>query len=233
MVKLDTTAMIIPCRDEADNIETVIENVRKHGVESIIIGLDPATVDSTKEVCLKQGCIVVDAPHSGYDSAVQTATQWVLKNTDADVFVYADAGSKYSFHYVSDMLTAVNNGSDIVLAVRKDTNRTMLWHQKLGTQLILVPMQLVFGRRIGDITPFRMVRRSVFKKLSMSPQTFRWPSEMLVKALALKLNIQEIEVESLPRQGISKVSGSIKNSARAGIEMFSSLRFIRYKGVKR
>jgi glycosyltransferase involved in cell wall biosynthesis len=229
MLGLGDIAMIIPCRNEADNIEAVIKNAHSNGVMQIVIGLDPATTDDTAKVCEKLGCTVVKARRSGYDPAVDGATEWVLKHSKAEAFVYADAGSKYSFHYVTEMLEKLNSGADLVLAARTDAGSTMLWHQKFGTQMVLMPIKILMRRKVLDITPFRMVRRSVFKKVSMNPQTFRWPSEMLVKALALEIPISEILVESLPRQGTSTVSGSLKNSAKAGFEMFSSLQFIRYK----
>ena len=64
----------------------------------------------------------------------------------------------------------------------------------------------------------------------MEPRKFRWPTELLVKALALKLNVKQVEVVTRPRKGSSKVSGSLRASLRAGIEMFSSLSFVNYEG---
>jgi GTP:adenosylcobinamide-phosphate guanylyltransferase len=229
MLKPDDITMIIPCRNEADNIRTVIKNAHLNGVKNIVIGLDPATHDDTKQVCESLGCVVVESPRSGYDPAVHSATDWVLAHSKSKAFVYADAGNKYSFHYVALMLEQLNKGADLVLAARTDAASTMLWHQKLGTQIVLTPINILMKSKLLDITPFRMVRRTVFDKINISPQTFRWPSEMLVKALAIKLPLSEVLVESLPRQGTSKVSGNFKNSVRAGVEMFSSLQFIRYK----
>jgi glycosyltransferase involved in cell wall biosynthesis len=231
MLSIDDIAMIIPCRNEADNIESVIKNARTFGINTIVIGLDPATDDNTAEVCMAQGCKVLTAYRSGYDPAVYVASQWVLEHTKARALVYVDAGNKYSLHYISVMMDKLNDGADLVLAARSDVGSTMLWHQKFGTQMVLMPIKLLMRRKVLDITPFRMVRRSVFDRIIMQPRTFRWPSEMLVKALALKLPISEILVESLPRQGTSKVSGSVINSIRAGLEMFSSLRFIKYKEI--
>jgi hypothetical protein len=126
------------------------------------------------------------------------------------------------------MIESALNGSDMVLAIRTDANNSMLWHQKLGTKAVLLPINLFFRQKVRDISPFRLVKSSIFTMLQMSPKKFRWPSELLVKSLAIKLTIDQIDVVSLPREGTSTVSGNIKNSLRAGLEMLSSLQFIRY-----
>jgi hypothetical protein len=121
----------------------------------------------------------------------------------------------------------------MVLAVRKDTNKTMLLHQKLGTKLVLLLINKLLKQHIRDISPFRLVKATVFNDVRMNPKKFRWPSELLVKALASELVVEQVDVLSLPRKGSSKVSGSIHNSLRAGIEMLSSVGFIFRNNQKR
>ena len=217
--------VIMPCRNEADNLHIVVAKLRLLEPAAIIIGLDPATNDDTAKVAKSLGSIVVTADRSGYDPAVQAATQLAIERYPDSLLLYTDAGDKYSYDQVPEMIAMTETDYDMVLAVRKDPLGAMLWHQKLGTQVILSLINLRTQHKIRDISPFRLVKPAVFKYVKMDVQKYRWPSELLVKSLAAGLKIGQIDVESLPRKGTSKVSGSMMNSVRAGAEMFSSLQF--------
>jgi hypothetical protein len=174
---------------------------------------------------------MIDPARPGYDGAVYIATQYALENYSSADILYTDAGNKYAYDKVDQMQENISNGSDLVLAVRVDAANTMLWHQKLGTRVVLSMINLFCGSSVKDISPFRLVRSESISMLNMTPKKYSWPSESLVKALAMGLKVTEVNVQSLPREGVSKVSGSLRNSIRAGAEMMSSLRYITYKGA--
>lgn len=221
--------VIMPCMNEADNLSIVIEKLSALKPLAIVIGLDPATTDNTRAVAEELGCIVTTPGRSGYDPAVNEATSYALDNFKDSLLLYTDAGDKYGYEQVSEMIAMIEAGDDMVMAVRKDAQNTRMWHQKLGTELVLVLINLVMRQKLRDISPFRLLKSSVFDKVVISPQKFRWPSELLVKSISCGYQVGQIDIISLPRRGSSKVSGSMINSIRAGIEMFSSLQFYNYK----
>jgi hypothetical protein len=225
--------IVMPCRTEADSIEVVIGQLKKLKPDGIYIGLDPATTDDTRAVAEKGGAVVVVSPRSGYDPVVDVATTRAIADHPTSYILYTDAGGKYGYDKVPEMIESARKGSDMVLGVRTDAAGTMLWHQKLGTRMVLLMINLLLGKRIRDISPFRLVRSSVFERVVMDPQKYRWPSELLVKSLSAGLVVDQIDVVSLPRIGTSKVSASLRNSLRAGIEMVSSTKFVRYNYTKR
>ena len=102
----------------------------------------------------------------------------------------------------------------------------MLWHQKLGTSIVLGLIRLGTGANVHDISPFRLISLPLLQSLSMRERKFGWPSQMLVKCLARGVVFSEVSVTVLKRQGTSKVSASLGNSIRAGIDMFASLQYI-------
>ncbi len=220
---------IVPTRNESDNIAGVISALKKLKLKAIIVGIDPATTDNTKALAQELGCITVQATRSGYDPVVALASAKATTTFPGSLLLYTDAGNKYSYDSLPKMLYCINTGDDMVLAVRVDVTGTMLWHQKLGTQIVLGLVNTLLRSRIRDISPFRLVKSSLLEDVTMHPKKFRWPSEMLVKSLALGLKVGQININSLPRKGTSKVSGSLKNSVRAGTEMLSSIQFINYK----
>ncbi len=224
--------VILPCRNEADNLEATVATIRGAGLSKIVIAIDPATTDNSAEIAQKAHCDTVMAPSSGYDWPMQTATRYALKKYPDKPFLYTDAGNKFSYEVVDDMLNHINEGYKMVMANRIDTLGAMRWHQKLGTSLVLGLINRIFRTSLMDIGPFRMTSPEVFKHIEMQPRRFRWTTEMLVKVLAIRLPVCEVGVRSKKRLGASKISGNIKNSLLAGYEMLGSLQFVTYKGVK-
>jgi hypothetical protein len=219
----------MPCRNEADNLQVVVQKLKLLQPVAIVVGLDPNTTDNTSEIASALGCIVIPAVKGGYDPAVWVATDYVLRHKLGNKILYTDAGNKYSYDKVPLMESLIAQGNDMVIAVRTDAAKTMLWHQKLGTYIVLASINFATKAKMRDISPFRLVSTAVFNTVHMDPQTYRWPSELLVKAIACGFAIQQVDVVSLPRLGTSKVSGNFMNSLKAGVEMFSSLKFAHYK----
>ena len=68
-----------------------------------------------------------------------------------------------------------------------------------------------------DMGPFRAIRRTSLEELHMSELTYGWNLEMQIKAAQQRLRIREIPVDYRRRiGGVSKVSGDLKASAKAG-----------------
>ncbi|MGH9597321.1 MAG: glycosyltransferase family 2 protein, partial [Edaphobacter sp.] len=66
--------------------------------------------------------------------------------------------------------------------------------------------------------------RASFEQLQMSEFTYGWNLEMQIKAAQHHLRIQEIPVDYRKRiGGVSKVSGDLKASFRAGIRILQVL----------
>lgn len=221
--------VILPCKNEADNLHIVVKKLKDLQPAAIIVAVDPGTTDNTMAVAKGLGCITVSPDRSGYDPAVHKATIYALDKYKNSLLFYTDAGDKYEYIQVPEMVSMLQNDYGIVMGVRNDMDNTMMWHQKLGTKLVLGLINTLTRSRMRDISPFRIVDSSVFDVVEMSPQKYRWPSELLIKSLACGLKVGQIDIVARPRLGASKVSGSLKNSLKAGMEMFSSLKFYNYR----
>lgn len=227
---MDNIVTIIPVLNEENNILTVISKLREHSLVNIIVAIDIKTTDRTAQILEKEQIPFIIGQKTGYDGTVSAGIAAISRfYPSAEYILFSDAGGKYSYDTIKLFMSEIEKGADLVIGSRVEQTKYMLWHQKLGTQMVLFPIKLIFGKQIADISPFRLIRRSIFDKLNMKGSKFRYPSEMLVKCLALNVKVVEVPVTSLKRIGTSKVSGSIKNSLKAGFDMFSSLQFVRYQ----
>lgn len=83
-------------------------------------------------------------------------------------------------------------------------------------------MRHVYGLRVRDVPPMRAIRRDALEALALREMTYGWPTEMMVKAARMGLPLAEIEVCARARRGgVSKISGRLVPSARAGALMLN------------
>ena len=70
----------------------------------------------------------------------------------------------------------------------------------------------------------RAARREGLLALGLSDRRFGWPLEMVLRAHAAGWRIAEVPVEYLARSGRSKVTGTVRGTARAVVDMGRLLR---------
>ena len=72
----------------------------------------------------------------------------------------------------------------------------------------------------------RAARREALLGLGLLDRRFGWPLEMVVRAAAEGWRIDEVDVTYLPRQGRSKVTGTVRGTLRTVRDMVAALRVI-------
>lgn len=75
---------------------------------------------------------------------------------------------------------------------------------------------LFWGARFTDLGPFRAIGRGTLEALNMTDRKFGWTVEMQIKAARAGVKTLEVPVSYRPRIGVSKISGTLAGSVRAG-----------------
>ena len=84
-------------------------------------------------------------------------------------------------------------------------------------------IQLRYGVRFTDMSPFRAIRRDALAGLNMHEETFGWNLEMQMRVAAAGLRVTEVPVGQRRRiGGVSKVSGDWRNAVRATVVLVQS-----------
>ncbi|MGI8511118.1 MAG: hypothetical protein ACR2NH_00630 [Solirubrobacteraceae bacterium] len=80
------------------------------------------------------------------------------------------------------------------------------------------------GDRRTDIGAMRAIARERLLRLALRSRTHAWPVEMLVAAARGGLRVEEVPVDARRRMGgRSKVAGSVRGSAKAGVRLLGAL----------
>ncbi len=229
-ISKSNVVVLIASYNEEKNLKREISQIRKEGYDNILVSIDPKTSDDSQKILDSLGVDFVWSEKSGYDYVMKAGVSAIASNYPSSrAVLFSDAGNKTYYDIVELFIKKMNNGSEMVIGEREGGAKSMLWHQKLGTKLILIPIDIRFSRRIHDNGPLRLVTLDLLKRLDMKPRNFRWTTEMLVKALAIEAKIKFVRVRTKKRRGRSKISGSARNSLLAAFDMFTAFRFMFYQ----
>ncbi len=210
--------VVIPTRNEAGGLPAVL-GAMPGFVDAVAIG-DFRSTDGTQAIARRHGAIVVDVPKPGYGRACLAAIA-ALPQVDIIVFVDGDAADDLSA--MTDLVQPVVDGiADLALGSRVLGRRergALTPQQIFGNWLACTLIRAIWGRRFTDLGPFRAISRDAFDRLGMTDLDFGWTVEMQVKAARAGLRTFEIPADYKRRIGVSKVSGTIAGTVRAGTKI--------------
>jgi hypothetical protein len=220
---LDHVLVLIPVRNEAETIISVIRTLQFYGLNQVRI-IDNGSTDGSGTIAGKAGAEVVVEPIPGYGQACWRGLQH-LPN-DIEWILFCDGDGSDDLSELPAFLAATTE-FDLILGNRRATaaGRAVLTPaQNFGSELAGFLIQLGWGQRYRDLGPLRLIRRSALEQLGMRDRSFGWTVEMQVRAVEAGLRICELPVEYRPRQGgCSKISGTVLGSIQAGAIILSTL----------
>ena len=211
-------AVVIPARDEERAIGRVLAEVPAW-VDRIVV-CDNGSRDRTAEVARAAGAIVAAETEAGYGAACLAGLRQI---GDADIVVFLDGD--YS-DYPEDMALLVDpivaGSADLVIGSRVLGEReagSLTPQQRFGNWLATRLIRLFWGVRYTDLGPFRGISAPALARLGMRDRTFGWTVEMQIKAAIAGLRSREVAVRYRRRIGVSKISGTIKGTFKAGFKI--------------
>ena len=221
--------VVIPAFNEERSIALVLGDLPC--VRNVIVANNDST-DDTASIAERHGAIVVLETQRGYGSACLKGLATIRERIEAGedepkVVVFLDAD--YSDHpqYLTQMVEPIIAGdADFVLGSRMLGEReagAMPIQSIYGNKLACFLMRWLFGIKYTDLGPFRAIDYQSLCSLGMNDENFGWTIEMQIKAARAKLRTQEIPVPYRRRVGVSKISGTITGSVRAGYKILYTI----------
>jgi len=214
-------AVIIPALNEAASIANVLTHIPQR-YRTYVIVADNGSIDGTPEIAKKEGAIVVPAPQQGYGAACLAGIEHA-KKLKPEIYIFLDADfSDYpeDMDVLVDELLAKN--LDMVIGSRNlggAESGSLLPQARFGNWLATKLIHLRFGHLYTDLGPFRAIRAQALYDLDMKDTNFGWTVEMQVKAIKNKLKVGEVSVRYRKRIGVSKITGTVSGTVKAGIKI--------------
>ena len=199
--------VVLPCLDEAAALPWVLSRM-PDGYRAIVA--DNGSTDGSAEVAAEHGARVVHEHRKGFGAACHAG----LLAATADIVCFMDADASLDPVELPKIVEMLTSGADLALGRRRPTTRRA-WppHARVGNAVI--------ARRVGlkDLGPMRAARRQGLLDLGLTDRRSGYPLEMVVKARKADWRIDETDVAYHPREGRSKVTGTVRGTLQAVRDM--------------
>jgi glycosyltransferase involved in cell wall biosynthesis len=203
-------SVVIPCLNEAENIEKCVRDasavLAERGIDGEVVVVDNDSEDGSGEIAQRAGARVVHEARRGYGSAYLAG----FAASRGRYIVMADADLTYDFGEIPRFVAALEEGAEMVLGDRMDNIQpgAMPWlHRYVGNPLLTGLLNLLFRARVADAhCGMRAVRSEVLPRLDLRTTGMEFASEMVIRAAKEGLTIAEFPIEYHPRGGESKLS---------------------------
>ena len=205
--------VILPVLDEAEALPWVLGRFPA-GARAIVV--DNGSVDGSADVARAHGATVVDEPRRGFGAACWAG----LLAAEADIVCFMDADASLDpeeLHLVAGPLE--RSEADLVLGRRRPDRRALPAHARLANRYLAREVNRRTGLQLRDLGPMRGTRREPLLGLGITDRRFGWPLEMVLRAAAAGWRVAEVDVAYRARTGRSKVTGTLRGTARAVHDM--------------
>jgi glycosyltransferase involved in cell wall biosynthesis len=221
-----TVDVVIPAFNEEASLPLVLGDLPAAVVRRVVVA-DNNSRDRTAAVARDCGAEVVAAPRQGYGSACLAGLDHLRSTGPPAIVVFLDAD--YSDHpeeLPSLVAPILADEADMVIGSRALGRReagSLLPQARFGNLLACWMIRVLYRHRYTDLGPFRAVSWPALQSLGMRDPDFGWTAEMQVKALRRGLRVVEVRVSYRRRIGVSKITGTVTGTVRAGYKIITTI----------
>ncbi|OIQ30758.1 MAG: dolichol-P-glucose synthetase [Bacteroidetes bacterium MedPE-SWsnd-G2] len=190
-------AVVMPCLNEAETLETCIlkaqNSFKQNSIDGIVVIADNGSTDGSIAIATRLNAQVVHVADKGYGNALKGG----ILAADAKYIIMGDADDSYNFANLMPFVTALRDGNDLVMGNRfkggiKKGAMPFL-HRYLGNPVLSFIGRLFFKINIGDFhCGLRGFSKDAFMRMQLTTSGMEFASEMIVKSKLNNLKITEV-----------------------------------------
>ncbi len=210
--------VVLPVLDEAAAIPLVLASLPA-GFRALVV--DNGSTDRSADIARDAGARVVVEPQRGFGAACFAG----LHAATSDVVCFMDCDASFDGQDLELVAAPVLAGhADLVLGSRQPQAGSWPLHARVANRFLARRVTRRTGVRLSDLGPIRAARRDSLIQLDLQDRRSGWPLEMVLCAAAAGWRIEEVPVTYRPRVGRSKVTGTIRGTTRAVLDMARVMR---------
>ncbi|MBT7238005.1 glycosyltransferase family 2 protein [Candidatus Woesearchaeota archaeon] len=209
------TYIIIPAYNEENSIGDVIDSLREHNYNNIVV-VDDGSKDNTYKIAKEKKVHALrHIINRGQGAALQTATDYALLQ-GANIIVHFDADGQHNPKQIENLTTPIiNNEAQATLGSRFLSKQHLPRDRKIILQGAKLIIRLMYGIKLTDVhNGFRAFSREAIKKIKIRGDGMEHASEILEQIKKKNIKYKEVPViirytEETLKKG-QKNSNSIK-----------------------
>ena len=159
--------IVIPAHNEEASIVPVVRDLIDNYPQYDYVVVNDGSRDKTAALCRQNGFNLIDLPvNLGLAGAFQTGLRYAAEH-GYDCAMQLDADGQHKPEYIAEMLTALEDGNDIVIGSRFLTVKKPKTLRMAGSYIISWSIRLTTGRAICDPTSgMRMFNRAMVQEFA-------------------------------------------------------------------
>jgi glycosyltransferase involved in cell wall biosynthesis len=194
--------ILLPAYNEEQSIGNTIRGVKELYPNCEILVIDDGSTDKTKEEATQAGANVMRHPYNiGNGAAIKTG----LRYASGEWVVMMDADGQHKPADIAKLLEHKDD-YDMVVGARSKGSKTS-WHRDLANFIYNWLACYITKFKVEDLTSgFRLVKNDRVRKfIYLMPNTFSYPTTITMAYLRSGLSIKYVPIQTLKRQGKSKI----------------------------
>src|SRR3989442_10491706 len=191
-------SIVVPALNEeltiSEFIEWCVEGLQRAGVPGEILIVDSSS-DRTAEIANSKGARVLRARKRGLGGAYIDA----LPHIRGLYVIMGDCDLTYDFRELKPFVDKLHQGFEFVMGTRVngyiEPGAMPLLHRYFGTPLTTEILNIIYRSHYSDIhSGMRAITLEALKRMNLQSQSWEYASEMVLKAVKLKLRTAEVPI---------------------------------------
>lgn len=193
-------SVVIPCFNEKNTIEKVIDRVRSIPIKTEIIVVDDFSTDGTREIiknslASKIDRVIYQAENKGKGAALRTGFTYAT----GDYVIVQDADLEYDPHEIPMLLQPILDGkADVVYGSRfigKGPHRVLFFWHYIGNKFLTLLSNMFTNLNLTDMeTCYKLFKREIIQSITIEENRFGFEPEITAKVAQLKCFIYEVGI---------------------------------------
>jgi glycosyltransferase involved in cell wall biosynthesis len=194
-------SVVIPCYNEADTVEEVLDRVESVGLADEIVIVDDGSTDGTRDVLARLEAearpnvrILYHEQNKGKGAALVTG----FEEATGDVFLIQDADLEYDPRDYPDLLRPIQEGvSKVVYGSRflGGPRKAMNFWNMVANKSLTLATNVLYNAILSDMeTCYKVFRADVVRGLKIRARGFEFEPEITAKVLKKGIRIYEVPI---------------------------------------
>ena len=196
-------SVVMPAKNEAGAIGSVIEAVRQQLPHAEILVVDDGSSDETGSIAKSAGARVVSHRYSmGNGAAIKTGA----RSATGDIIVFMDADGQHDPADIRRLIDKIDEGYEMVVGARSD-NAHANAGRGIANRLYNRLATYMAGQKIFDLTSgFRAVRAHRFREfIYLLPNGFSYPTTITMSFFRAGYAVAYVPITAAQRVGKSHI----------------------------